>query len=156
MKQIDRLARLLLPQRAYLGRRLGQIEALYTPLIAAATGQRREDLIREHQGERDLIISDLDALETNHWLQQATKYHVPTPRLTARGDHWEDEYWQRNLTTERWSLNAEGIAKIREGIHIEQKWRRERWTAWIPLVTALVTATAALAGVVLGKILSAK
>src|SRR5262249_27422713 len=75
------------------------------------------------------------ARETQRWIKRAQRYYVPPPvRPPYPGTN---EFWEWNNWVGGYVLTAAGKAEVHKGVREEMSWRRERWTGWAPIITAL-------------------
>jgi septal ring factor EnvC (AmiA/AmiB activator) len=152
-----RLARLLpirRQKRLELERR--QLERKFTEEMREAHRQKksrdeRESLREACQWEIDEVQEEIEELFTNDLLEQATRFRVSIPpyfdECRARSDDW------RELRTRPgYVLTESGVAKIREQIRAEEKWRMERRAHWFSFVATVVAPMTGLVGAITGLI----
>ena len=84
--------------------------------------------------------------------READRLHVGFPSYPVGDDHFaEDENWRHSMTVGH-VLTTAGVARVRKEIREERTARRERFIAWAPVLTGLVTALIGLLGVVVALV----
>jgi hypothetical protein len=106
------------------------------------------DILRcEHGNEIDLIEEEEDSLFTNHLLRQAQRFRVPIPSYYTYDKKQSDDWRQgRNLGLR--CLTDQGIAKLREEIRKEMRWKHERRAHYVAWFSAIIGVIGALTGLI--------
>ncbi len=104
-------------------------------------GTRSEIESKEHDYffEMHLIFADQEALYTERMLKKARRLRVQIPSMPKYSSHREyeeSEDWEQGPEGS-WNLTVKGIAKVREEIRKEEKWRREGRANWAAFLSAL-------------------
>jgi hypothetical protein len=137
-----------MPERMRASHYLRQTDRSYELDIRAAKRKgdykKAEDLDRERAEIRRDDQYEVDRLETLWWCKRAAHYHVPLP---PRSD---TTAWERDQFRSTSCLTSAGIYEIDKLIREKQKWRQDRWIAWIGVFVNLVLATAGLVGALIG------
>ena len=93
--------------------------------------------------ETHLIFADQEALYTERMLRKARRLRVQIPSMpkyNSRSEYEESEDWEQGPEGS-WNLTVKGIAKVREEIRKEEKWRREgraNWAVWLSALGGVI------------------
>lgn len=104
----------------------------------------------DHQFELELIYEDQETLYTDQLVRKARRLRVgvpPMPKYINHFEYEESEDWTYG-PQHSWRLTVKGIAKVRDEIRKEEKWRQERRAHWIQFGASLIGIIGALTGLV--------
>ena len=107
------------------------------------------DLLESTFKDELKVLHDEKALlHTAQLLVRAQRLKIP---IKTTPDHELDEDWEKG-TTGTWYLSGKGVAKVREEIRKEEKWRREgraHLILWLSAMTGLIGTITGLVAVLL-------
>ena len=127
------------------------LDGVYRKDIRAAQIAKHQDdvdILRfEHQNEIELIEEEEDNLFTNHLLRQAQRFRVPIPSYYT-DDKKQSDDWRQGRTLGLRCLTDQGIAKLREEIRKEMRWKHERRAHYVSWFSAIIGVIGALTGLI--------
>lgn len=100
-----------------------------------------------HHFELTMIGEEEDDNYTRYLFRLAHRLRVPTPRMFDEGQKLTPD-WEQGSTTGAWYLTETGVAKVREEIRRELRWRYERRGHWVAWLSGIVGILGALTGLV--------
>lgn len=115
----------------------------------AGDNKKIDELEQNQRLEIDMIIEQEEYLYSQRLLRQARRLRVPIPAFYTPDSKPTDD-WIETQYLGMWRLTELGIAKLREEIRKEQRWRFERrahWVAWISAITGVIGALTGLLAV---------
>jgi hypothetical protein len=101
------------------------------------------------------LSDDEDAAFSEDLLRRAHKLRVPIPPyidLNADAAPEASAFWTKTSITEATVLSEVGIAKIRDDIRVEERWRMEKRAHWFAFFTTVAAPIIGVIGAVTGLI----
>ena len=142
--RLRQLSRRLLPRTWVLRAALRRSDRIYTPLVAQAKGDEREQLIHEHMDDRASLEEQLEGIQTQRLLRRAWRYYIVAPGIPYGSDDHEDENWIRGWASDTWYLKPVAVALLQQQIEEAKKRRLETWEARAKILGGLITGLIAL------------
>lgn len=131
-----------------------KVDREFSEKIEEARNTKEEDLVArlqdEHSFELAIIWEDQESFYTDQLLKKARRLRVsipPIPKSIGFLEYEPSEDWTRGPQGS-WCLTVAGIAKVREEIRREEKWRREGRAHWVLWLSAIGGVIGSLTGLV--------
>jgi hypothetical protein len=102
----------------------------------------------DFQIDREFIDDEIYRRASERLLKQAFWLRVPVPSIFISEVGKMSEDWTKTSLSDMYVLSETGIAKIRELIRVEEKWRQERRAHWVSYIAAATGFIGALTGLV--------
>ncbi len=120
-------------------------------VAAKKSGKGRDaidDLLREEQFERAIVLDQLAQLKTQHVIREAWRCDVPV--------RWDDDDWEESSSIGGRQLTSKGFSELQAAIRKE---KNERWAYWelrMKIIGVLATALTGAVGALIGLVATLK
>lgn len=115
---------------------------------ASANEDRLMTIRDDFQMELAIIDDEVYRLISERLIDRAFWLRVPVPPYSTIEAKGVTEDWTTTPFSNSYVLSETGIAKVRELIRVEEKWRQERRAGWVSYVAAATGFIGALTGLV--------
>jgi hypothetical protein len=126
------------------------VDRAYKKDIAKARASKDREAVRElqdqHREELAMMREESDDHLSAQLIRTARRLRVPVPPLMDE-EHELTVDWERGSRLGMVYLSDRGIAKVREAIRAEQRWRQEHrahWVLWLSAATGIIGALTGL------------